>query len=127
MTYIIELLIVGAGGFIGAGLRFSLTKLLSKISVIIPLGTLMSNIIAGFVIGLVLGIGENSQNIPEKTKLFLATGLLGGLSTFSAFSIENIELFYKNKFLEGFGNIFLNLVLSLLFTYIGIAMSKRYF
>jgi len=56
------------------------------------LGTLISNVLAGFIIGFVIGLEQNSVRIPQNTKLFLKTGLFGGLSTFSTFSIETVEL-----------------------------------
>lgn len=108
----LEFIIVGAGGFLGCCLRYGITKWAGGWSISFPLGTLLSNVIAGFLIGFIVGI-EQTAAIPTKTKLFLATGLLGGLSTFSAFSLETVNLLRSENYLLAGGNILLNLGLSL--------------
>ena len=115
---------VGAGGFIGACFRFIISKWTNGIFVQFPVGTLLSNIIAGFFIGYIIGFEQHSIRIPQNTKLFLTTGLLGGLSTFSTFSLETIELFNAEKYLLSALNVALNLGLSLCGVIFGLIAAK---
>ncbi|MCL2077544.1 MAG: CrcB family protein [Oscillospiraceae bacterium] len=106
---IIDFLFVGMGGFIGSCLRFALTKVTVYLGIEFPIGTLLSNVIAGSAIGFIIGLGVFSP----RTKLFFVTGLLGGLSTFSAFSLETVNLFSDGRYLLCGLNVLLNLALSL--------------
>ena len=115
---------VGVGGFIGACFRYLITKQTENLTKSFPLGTLLSNVIAGFFIGFIIGIEQQAISMPQKTKLFLTTGLLGGLSTFSAFSLETVELFKSENYLLAMGNIVLNVGLSLLGVLFGFAAAK---
>lgn len=116
----VEFIAVGIGGFIGSCFRFSLTKLLSRTTNTFPFATLLSNVIAGFAIGFIIGYEQTAGNLTAKWKLFLTTGLLGGLSTFSTFSMETVNLFGEKKYLWALLNILLNLLLSLLGVVAGI-------
>jgi CrcB protein len=104
-----DFLAVGIGGAAGSCLRFALTKMAACMGVSFPLGTLLSNVIAGIAIGAVIGAGDFSP----KTRLFITTGLLGGLSTFSTFSLETINLFSEGRYAASALNVLLNLGLSL--------------
>jgi CrcB protein len=123
----LEFIFVGLGGFIGSCLRFALTKLTNQFSLNFPYGTLLSNVIAGLLIGFVIGLEQQSVTLNPKTKLFLTTGLLGGLSTFSTFSLETVNLFQGGKYLLATGNIALNLVLSLCGVILGMVCAKAIF
>lgn len=122
-----DFIIVGIGGFIGCCLRFGISKLMLPISLKFPLSTLLANIIAGFLVGVISQIEKDFSIISPRTKLFLTTGMLGGLSTFSAFSIETINLFSENKYFFGSLNIILNLVFSFLGVIAGIIVVKYFF
>jgi CrcB protein len=121
---VIEFLIVGVGGFLGSCLRFGLTKLTAGLNIVIPAGTLFSNVIAGLFIGFIIGLGQQYVAISPKTKLFLSVGLLGGLSTFSTFSAETVRLFQDGKQLFAAGNIVLNLALSIAAVVFGLFIAK---
>jgi len=115
-----DFLVVGIGGFIGSCLRFSFNKITEHFAVIFPFGTLLSNVIAGLAIGFVIGLDIFSP----KSRLFITTGLLGGLSTFSTFSLETVNLFNSGKYLLGALNILLNLGLSLFGVALGMFFAK---
>ncbi|GHU49087.1 putative fluoride ion transporter CrcB [Clostridia bacterium] len=115
---------VGAGGFIGSCLRFAITKLFSRTHFTFPFATLFSNVIAGLAVGIIIGFENSAGNLPSKLKLFLTTGLLGGLSTFSTFSLETVDLFGERKYLWAAGNILLNLLLSLLGVVLGMYAAR---
>lgn len=119
-----ELFAVGIGGFIGSCLRFCLSKVFNAIFVLFPFGTLASNVIAGFAIGFISGLGQQSVSLSSNTKLFLTAGLLGGLSTFSTFSLETIKMWNDAKYLLAIGNILLNLGLSFLCVVLGMIAAK---
>jgi CrcB protein len=120
----IDLLAVGAGGFIGACARFGITKLLGLTKPAFPFATLVSNVIAGVAIGFIIGHEQAMGGMNEKWKLFLTTGLLGGLSTFSAFSLETVTLFGDGKYRLAAINILLNLILSLLGVLTGMWLAR---
>ena len=89
-------LLVGLGGGLGAMLRFFVY--LSFKNTTFPYLTIFINIAGSFIIGLVIGLSVKEMNFPSSLKLFLATGICGGFTTFSAFSIENVELLQAGKF-----------------------------
>ena len=89
-------LLVGFGGGLGAMLRFLAYQSFKNTS--FPYITLFINIAGSLIIGLVIGLSVKELNFPSSLKLFLATGICGGFTTFSAFSIENIELLQAGKY-----------------------------
>lgn len=89
-----EFLLVGAGGALGSMLRYAGNILYS--SKLFPVSTFLINIIGSFVIGLVIGYSIKNQS-SLNWKLFLATGICGGFTTFSAFSYENLLLLQNGK------------------------------
>ncbi|MDR1271775.1 MAG: fluoride efflux transporter CrcB [Clostridiales Family XIII bacterium] len=119
-----ELIAVGSGGFLGACARFLLTKAFDMAGADLPLGTLASNVIAGFLIGLIIGLERHMGNFDRHAKLFLTTGLLGGLSTFSAFSLETVTFLQAKQYLYAAGNTVLNLACSIIAVFLGFALAK---
>ncbi len=83
-----SVLAVGSGAALGALLRWVLGLRLNAILPAMPLGTLAANLVGGYAIGLVLGWLGQHPELPPQVRLFLVTGLLGGLTTFSTFSAE---------------------------------------
>ena len=109
-----QIIYVGIGGCIGAIIRYLITMQSSKMfNTSIPAGTLISNVLGGFIIGMIMEISISTDYISPNLKLFLTTGLMGGLTTFSTFSYETISLINHGNYLLGFTNVFLNLFLSL--------------
>jgi CrcB protein len=82
------LILVGIGGMIGSIARYWTTVNFGKISTGFPLGTLTVNLIGCFVIAVVATLAEKTTLISPETRLFLATGLCGGLTTFSSLMYE---------------------------------------
>ena len=86
------LLAIGAGSFIGGTCRYLLSQFIQARSTIpFPFATLTVNIIGCLLIGVVFGLSAKGGMTPE-WRLFLATGILGGFTTFSAFSYETVHM-----------------------------------
>jgi CrcB protein len=86
------ILFIGLGSFVGGVSRYLISIYFqSKGFISFPYGTLTVNIVGCLLIGIVYGISEKS-GLSNEWKLFLATGVLGGFTTFSAFSYETISL-----------------------------------
>ena len=88
-------LAVGFGAAIGAWLRWVLSLLLNPMVPPLPMGTLVANLIGGYLIGAAIEyLGQHTTIAPEM-RLFVITGLLGGLTTFSSFSAEAVLLIQR--------------------------------
>lgn len=110
----LKVLYVGVGGFIGAALRYIISINTPKMfGSQLPYGTLIVNVVGGLLIGFIMEYSLSTNLISNNLRLFLTTGILGGLTTFSAFSYESISLFSSGKYFLASLNIFLNLFLSL--------------
>ena len=88
----------------------------------IPVGTLCVNILGGLLIGLILELNSRTNVVSPQMKLFLTTGLMGGLTTFSTFSYETVGLFADGNYTSAMVNIVLNVALSLVGVMIGKSM-----
>jgi CrcB protein len=119
---LISFLAVGCGAFIGACLRYLLALTLTPVFPTIPLGTLAANLLGGFLMGLVLGLFAQFQTLPPEWRLLVATGFLGGLTTFSAFSAETVSLLLRQQYAWAAGAIGLHLVGTLAMTLIGFGL-----
>jgi CrcB protein len=118
------ILAIGAGSFIGGIFRYLLSLLIqTKTTANFPLGTLTVNIVGCFLIGIVFGIFDKGQ-MSHEWKLFLATGVIGGFTTFSAFSIETFALFRDGY--SGYALLYVlaSVVLGLLATYMAYLLVK---
>ena len=121
-----NLLLVAFGGSIGASTRYFF-YLMSKSffhSSYLFVNTLIINIIGSFLIGYLIVLIENKSFSQDFLKYFLVIGVLGSFTTFSAFSLETIELLVHKKYLIAFFYIFLSLFLCLLFTFLGLNLNK---
>lgn len=94
-------LAVGFGAAIGAWLRWGLGAWLNPLFPAVPLGTLAANLVGGYGIGLAVAWFSEHPGVPPETRLFLITGLLGGLTTFSTFSAEVVTALLRGLWLTG--------------------------
>jgi CrcB protein len=92
------LLAVGAGAMCGAWLRWGLGLLLNPVFPTLPLGTLGANLLGGYLIGLAMAYFGQHASLPPEARLFVITGFLGGLTTFSTFSAETVTLLMRTQF-----------------------------
>lgn len=115
-----RILIVGVGGFIGASLRYIISGLSIRVfGDSFPYGTLLVNILGGLLIGFIMEASVSLWPVSPNIRIFLTTGLLGGLTTFSTFSYETISMLSDGSYLMGGINAGLNLFLSLFCAWLG--------
>ena len=117
----LNILLVGSGGFIGATLRYFIGKSIHHLfgSIEFPYGTLCANVLGCLLIGFLGGLGENRQLFSPEVRLFLFLGLLGGLTTFSSFGYETFNLTRDLNDALALANIFLQLGLGFGAVYVG--------
>ena len=119
--------IVMAGGAIGAALRYELGRATLRIAGPgYPWGTLAANIFGGFAMGLVAGwlaAGYQGAN-GEQLRLFLAVGILGGFTTFSAFSLETMLMMQRGDWLGALGYVTVSVAASIAALALGLAMMR---
>ncbi|MBT3302888.1 MAG: fluoride efflux transporter CrcB [Bacteroidetes bacterium] len=121
------LLFIGVGGFLGSTSRYLMHKWVHSIFTgSFPLGTMTVNIIGCFLIGIIFGLSTKGNIQSNEWKLFLTTGFCGGFTTFSAFSLENINLLKDGQLLSFFGYTGLSLVVGLGATVLGILLIKLF-
>ena len=87
---------------------------------VIPLGTLLSNMVGGYLVGLAVAYFGNNPQLSPEWKLLVVTGFLGGLTTFSSFSAEVVSFIQRGEFTWALGTAMLHLVGSLILTFLGI-------
>jgi len=115
-----KILYVGMGGFIGASLRYIISTSSARIfGTSMPYGTLIVNVLGGFLIGFIMELSFSTESISPDMRLFLTTGILGGLTTFSTFSYETMSMINEGSYMLGTINICLNLFFSLLGVVLG--------
>ena len=90
---------VALGGAIGAMCRYAIS--LIPVKTTFPVLTLVTNIMGAVLIGLIVGIAMNNENVPPQLILFLRTGVCGGFTTFSTFSLEAYNLFERKVYGQG--------------------------
>ena len=118
------LLIIGTGSFIGGILRYILALIIqSKFLSTFPFGTLGVNILGCFAIGLVFALTERT-NMSSEWRLFLATGVCGGFTTFSAFSQETFGLLRDGQIWHAASYVIASIVFGVLATMLGYAFLK---
>jgi len=120
-----NLIAIFIGGGIGAVLRYIATLLCQRFCGSALWGTFGVNILGCFLIGFLAGMIFNKTDlISPMLRLFVAVGILGGLTTFSTFNLEIFELFKSGKVSLAFLYLFGSCFLGLLFTTLGYYLSK---
>lgn len=118
------LLYIGFGGFLGAISRFLIASFVQKqVNIFFPIGTLSVNILGSFIIGFMAMFFQNI--IEPQYKAFVMTGFLGALTTFSTFSLENVNMLQDGDYSRAALNITLNVTLTLASTITAIILFKR--
>jgi fluoride exporter len=113
-------LAVGIGAALGALLRWRLGVWFNAVFPTIPFGTLASNLIGGFIMGLCMEYFSRNAGVPPELRLAATTGFLGGLTTFSTFSAETSALLLRRDYLWSAAIIGVHVVGSVLLTIAGV-------
>ena len=119
MAYTLVAIFSGAG--FGALLRWFLGTKLNSLYPSIPLGTLSANLIGGYLIGLSVAFFASNTALTPEWRLFIITGFLGGLTTYSSFSAEIVTHLQEGRVTTGLVAIVLHVMGSILMTLLGIA------
>ena len=112
---------ISLGAALGALLRWQLGAKLNSIFPALPPGTLVANLIGGYIIGLAIAYFAYAPDISPAWRLFIITGFCGGLTTFSTFSAEVITLLQEGRLTWAMGAIATHVSGSLLMTLAGLA------
>lgn len=107
---------VGLGGAIGSIFRYTLSLLPIKSS--FPILTLITNLLGAFIIGVVVGLFEK-QYLSSQIHLFLKTGLCGGFTTFSTFSLETLTLLENDMIFIAIVYVFISIAGCIVGVYLG--------
>lgn len=117
-----SLLAVMLGGAVGCALRWLISLRFNSLFPNLPPGTLIVNLVGGFVIGAALAWFVKNPQIDPTWKLLIVTGLCGGLTTFSTFSAEIVVLLQSGKYLWAMSSVLVHVTGSLLMTFAGFAV-----
>ncbi len=119
-------LLITLGGAIGTVLRYLISLIAARwLGAEFPYGTLIVNLSGAFLIGVVQQLGtEPLVVIPDNTRLFLTTGMMGGLTTYSTFSYETARLMESGLWTEAWINIFVTTVVCLGLCFLGMGVGR---
>ncbi|WP_248741392.1 MULTISPECIES: fluoride efflux transporter CrcB [unclassified Pseudomonas] len=115
-----SLLVIAVGASLGAWLRWLLGMKLNALFPAIPPGTVVANMVGGYIIGLAIAFLAASPSLSPEWRLLIITGFCGGLTTFSTFSAETVALIQEGRLLWALGSISVHVVGSLAMTAAGL-------
>ncbi|MEI7916836.1 MAG: fluoride efflux transporter CrcB [Methylophilaceae bacterium] len=111
---------VGIGAAIGAWGRWGLSLAFNALFPLVPLGTLIANLVGGYLMGISMGLIGLGGLLSPELRLLVTTGFLGGLTTFSTFSAESVTLFSRGDYGWATLHLMSHLFGSLLLTALGL-------
>jgi fluoride exporter len=118
-------LLITFGGAIGTLLRYLTAVVAAQwFGNEFPYGTLIANLSGAFIVGLVQQLGTEALMIPDNTRLFLTTGMMGGLTTYSTFSYETVRLMESGAWSQAWINVFVTTVVCLSLCFLGIGAGR---
>jgi CrcB protein len=121
-----QVLAIGIGGAIGSLLRFWMSSWVHSFAGrSFPYGTLAVNVLGCFVVGMLFVFFTERFSENTLLRAGLVIGVLGGFTTFSAFSIETFDLLEQGAFLKAFANVGLGLVLCIGGTWLGVTVARQ--
>ena len=120
----IQVILVGLGGALGAVLRYMLSGwvLHHGVNLRFPLGTFAVNMLGCFVVGVLGGLAVKYDLFASNTRLFLFTGIVGGFTTYSAFGLETFYLIRRGEILIAGSYIASSVIVGLFILWIGFSV-----
>jgi len=121
----INILLVGFGGFIGSVSRYLASGYVQQAtkSIDFPYGTLAVNVVGCFIIGFLAQLAEERGVFTSQSRLFVFTGFLGGFTTFSSFGNETLNLARDSQMMNALANVGANVLLGLFAVWLGRTVS----
>lgn len=114
-----------AGGAVGTGARYLASIWAARLlGPAFPYGTLAVNVGGSFLLGAIMHLGLVTQTLPPTLRLVLATGVMGGFTTYSTFNYETMQYFQEGAWAMGALNITATLVLCLVAGALGLAGAR---
>jgi fluoride exporter len=124
MERLMNVLVVGVGGFIGSVLRYLVALWTqSRGWTTFPWATLIVNVVGCFLVTLIVTIAT-ATTMPANLRLFLTTGILGGMTTYSTFDYETTKLFQEGAPMSAVANVSMTLVACFVAGLLGIALAR---
>jgi len=121
---LLAVLAISLGAAIGALLRWGLGVGLNHLFPALPPGTLVANLVGGYLIGIAMSVFAQTGTLPPEWRLFIVTGFLGGLTTFSSFSAEVVTLMQQGRAGWAMATVATHVLGSLAMTLAGIASAE---
>lgn len=118
---------VGIGAALGAWMRWGLSAILNPVFPTLPFGTLAANLVGGLLMGAAMELATRHSVLTPEARLFVTTGFLGGLTTFSTFSAEVVTLLLRREYLWGGVIVFAHVIGSVLMTIVGLLIARALF
>jgi len=113
------------GGAIGTGARYLLSSWLARVAgPSFPFGTLAVNAIGSFLLGALMAVALGTEVVPPGLRLVLATGVIGGFTTYSSFNYETLQFLQGGAWLLGMANVGATVALCLLMGTLGMWAGK---
>lgn len=125
-TALVNVLCVGAGGFLGSIFRFGLSQGVQRLidRPWMPYGTMAANLLGCLLIGFLLSFGESRQVFGPQARLFLFVGLLGGFTTFSTYEYESFAMMRDGQLAAALTNLALQLVVGFAAVWLGHGLGR---
>ena len=122
-----NLVLVAIGGAIGASLRHLVNlAALRVVGAGFPWGTLAVNVVGSLAMGVFIELLARRFNASNELRLFVATGILGGFTTFSAFSLDFAVLWQRGEILPAFGYALGSVIISILALFLGLWLARSF-
>lgn len=120
-TMMRSLIAISAGASLGAMLRWGLGVAFNALYPAIPPGTWLANMLGGYLVGVAVGFFAQHTGLTPEWRLLIITGFLGGLTTFSTFSVEVVALIQQGRLMWAGAAISVHVLGSLAMTLLGLA------